>query len=437
MSRSMRACVESCGPVSVIACSADERPRFEDRACLGRGPLADAVSSTKRLVKLLAASMLVMAAAPAAGLAGFTSGLEPKPSTNHSKQSSVHVARAGAVVLALDSGFSRHRDALRVGVLQLQLARAGYPPGPIDGRYGPRTEQAVTRFQAARGLLADGIAGPVTLAALSRSRAVLYPGAGYRGAPRRRCTCAAASAGARGVPTGADRWSLRAAHRAGRDPLPGRLRSTGRRDRRSADSSRAWLASVSRTRRLVPQVQRTRVGKPVAMRVADTCTGGVIRPPDALPPAGRWSRQRAHRAHPHSCWWSCWSRWSLSGSARDGSRTGVTTSNTPKRNGATEVRRLAPDPVDRNLHRTPTTHHYLQERDHNINPPNRARSHSPTNTRGGVLPTGRSARRSLWSVQPRRLPRRTRRRDRSAERVRAGRATRRRRDDGEGPRGRG
>ena len=54
-------------------------------------------------------------------------------------------------------------------------------PGSIDGRYGPLTEQAVRSFQAARGLGVDGIAGSLTLAALSRPSVALYPGAGYAG----------------------------------------------------------------------------------------------------------------------------------------------------------------------------------------------------------------------------------------------------------------
>jgi TPR repeat protein len=54
----------------------------------------------------------------------------------------------------------------RVRVLQRRLARAGYPPGPIDGRYGPRTEAAVIRFQTAKRLRIDGIAGPQTLSHL-------------------------------------------------------------------------------------------------------------------------------------------------------------------------------------------------------------------------------------------------------------------------------
>jgi putative peptidoglycan binding protein len=53
--------------------------------------------------------------------------------------------------------------------LQRALQRAGYSPGTVDGDYGNATRQAVTRFQQARGLAADGVAGPQTLAALRRA----------------------------------------------------------------------------------------------------------------------------------------------------------------------------------------------------------------------------------------------------------------------------
>jgi Putative peptidoglycan binding domain len=56
-----------------------------------------------------------------------------------------------------------------VKTLQRALRRAGYSPGTVDGDYGNATKQAVTRFQQARGLTADGIAGPQTLAALRRA----------------------------------------------------------------------------------------------------------------------------------------------------------------------------------------------------------------------------------------------------------------------------
>ena len=39
-------------------------------------------------------------------------------------------------------------------------------PGTIDGSYGPSTESAVKQFQQAHGLVADGIAGSKTIAAL-------------------------------------------------------------------------------------------------------------------------------------------------------------------------------------------------------------------------------------------------------------------------------
>ena len=50
--------------------------------------------------------------------------------------------------------------------LQRKLAGKGINPGPVDGIFGPKTEDAVKRFQERAGLEADGIAGPKTMAAL-------------------------------------------------------------------------------------------------------------------------------------------------------------------------------------------------------------------------------------------------------------------------------
>ena len=54
--------------------------------------------------------------------------------------------------------------------LQRRLAALGYPPGPIDGIFGPRTEAAVRAFQRDSGLVPDGIVGPRTRRALARAR---------------------------------------------------------------------------------------------------------------------------------------------------------------------------------------------------------------------------------------------------------------------------
>jgi hypothetical protein len=55
-------------------------------------------------------------------------------------------------------------DAVRR--LQQALLGAGFDPGGVDGVFGPRTEGAVERFQAAKGLVTDGIVGPRTWAAI-------------------------------------------------------------------------------------------------------------------------------------------------------------------------------------------------------------------------------------------------------------------------------
>lgn len=53
-----------------------------------------------------------------------------------------------------------------VKVLQRLLQANGIDCGPIDGYLGPVTEVALRRFQAARGLVVDGAAGPQTWGAL-------------------------------------------------------------------------------------------------------------------------------------------------------------------------------------------------------------------------------------------------------------------------------
>jgi murein DD-endopeptidase MepM/ murein hydrolase activator NlpD len=55
-----------------------------------------------------------------------------------------------------------------VARLQFMLAWHGFPSGTFDGRYGPRVEGAVRRFQEWAGLLQDGRAGPEVMASLRR-----------------------------------------------------------------------------------------------------------------------------------------------------------------------------------------------------------------------------------------------------------------------------
>ncbi|MBP7088362.1 MAG: peptidoglycan-binding protein [Candidatus Omnitrophica bacterium] len=40
--------------------------------------------------------------------------------------------------------------------IQLALKSSGFDPGAIDGKIGPKTRKAITNFQKAKGLKADG-----------------------------------------------------------------------------------------------------------------------------------------------------------------------------------------------------------------------------------------------------------------------------------------
>jgi peptidoglycan L-alanyl-D-glutamate endopeptidase CwlK len=61
--------------------------------------------------------------------------------------------------------------------LQTALRKAGFSPGKVDGDFGPATRAAVLSFQRSAGLLADGIAGPRTLAALKLAKSPQLPSA--------------------------------------------------------------------------------------------------------------------------------------------------------------------------------------------------------------------------------------------------------------------
>lgn len=80
-----------------------------------------------------------------------------------------------------------------VSAVQFLVAWHGFASGELDGRFGPRLDRAVRRFQTWAGLPADGVVGPATLAALRKPlprspltvrrpmRAIVTSGFGPRG----------------------------------------------------------------------------------------------------------------------------------------------------------------------------------------------------------------------------------------------------------------
>jgi peptidoglycan hydrolase-like protein with peptidoglycan-binding domain len=95
---------------------------------------------------------------------------------NWKKLPSAAWIQVGAIAIAFTLiGMASHSAlALQIGnqgsqitTLQQNLATSGFYKGPITGFYGELTQSAVRRFQQAKGLPVDGIAGPDTLSALN------------------------------------------------------------------------------------------------------------------------------------------------------------------------------------------------------------------------------------------------------------------------------
>jgi uncharacterized protein len=127
--------------------------------------------------RMLAISVLALVF-PATALGAGTGPAKSTTSASNGVSGAPTRAAHARSVLAFGSGYSSPGGSQLVRILQRDLAVGGYPPGHIDGRYGPLTRHAVLGFQAAHGLVVDGIVGPRMWAALSHPVLILGLGAG-------------------------------------------------------------------------------------------------------------------------------------------------------------------------------------------------------------------------------------------------------------------
>lgn len=142
-------------------------------------PLAAAGRFMARQLLVLAAGALGLILVPASAPARSLQDTARSAGRVRGSDASVVKGRLShAMLLAPGSGYYSAHGSAVVRALQHRLAAVGASPGPIDGRYGPLTARAVERFQSAHGLEVDGIAGPITLAALTAPVPAVYPGAG-------------------------------------------------------------------------------------------------------------------------------------------------------------------------------------------------------------------------------------------------------------------
>ena len=57
-------------------------------------------------------------------------------------------------------------SGVSISDVQRALVRAGFDPGPVDGKVGKKTKSAIKEFQRRNGLSADGVVGERTWSAL-------------------------------------------------------------------------------------------------------------------------------------------------------------------------------------------------------------------------------------------------------------------------------
>jgi Putative peptidoglycan binding domain len=165
--------------------AAREPTWLEDVAEPEQAPKADSPFARRRLVALAVAVLLLIVAIVVAVVAFGSGGAStptvaatttPATPTTTTPAATVPATTVPATTPPPTPAVNLPTGVLRPGAtgaevktLQRALAQAGHSPGPIDGDYGPKTEQAVSDLQLAAGITVDGHYGPETKKALQQA----------------------------------------------------------------------------------------------------------------------------------------------------------------------------------------------------------------------------------------------------------------------------
>jgi hypothetical protein len=149
----------------------DEEPRHTGR----REIVVAGRTLTLTQVAIIAGSFVVLLIAilAAAGVFSGSKAAAPPVTTPTTrpppKTTSAATTATTPAATAPSQTLSPGATGSEVKKLQQSLAALGYDPGTPDGNYGPSTQTAVEKFQAANNLATDGVVGPETLAKLQQA----------------------------------------------------------------------------------------------------------------------------------------------------------------------------------------------------------------------------------------------------------------------------
>ncbi len=103
-----------------------------------------------------------------ASLESQVGSLNQKVEEISQKQETIEIQQQSRQVARMEPNSVTYGKVLSPKKIQTALKTAGYYNGPVDGKIGAQTREAVKSFQKANGLNPDGVVGRKTASALAK-----------------------------------------------------------------------------------------------------------------------------------------------------------------------------------------------------------------------------------------------------------------------------